>query len=184
MYYIAAASGREEISWLGTVSKISSVYTIEEVMLFEQEVEVAETAMSPADIAKVATELLVNGAIEKVNALKFWGHVHPSNSTSPSGQDEIQMDVLSNGNDWFIRGIFGRHGRAEFTFYDFARGLRFNDVSWEIILPHDDTREADIRDQVKQKVKKIVHQPVQLHGFGHEKNWPKNQKTWDQHLDY
>ncbi len=177
MYYIAAASGQEEISWLGTVKKVGHVYTIEEVILFEQEVEMATTAMTPADIAKVSTDLIIAGEIEKVNSLKFWGHVHPSNSTSPSGQDESQMDVLSNGNEWFIRGIFGRYGRAEFTFFDWGHGLRFNDVPWELVVPNDESREAEIRDQVTAKVKKVIHQPI-FSGLGHENDWHKNRESW------
>lgn len=181
MYYIAAASGQEEISWLGTVKKSGHIYTIEEVILFEQEVEVATTAMTPADIAKVSTDLIMAGEIDKVNSLKFWGHVHPSNSTSPSGQDETQMDTLSNGNDWFIRGIFGRYGRAEFTFFDWQHGLRFNDVSWELVVPNDESREAEIRSQVTAKVKKNVHLPV-LSGFGHA-GFGIKMREWEQKQD-
>jgi hypothetical protein len=184
MYYIAAASGQEEISWLGTVRKSGHIYTIEEVILFEQEVEVSTTALTPADIARVSTDLIMSGAIEKVNALKFWGHVHPSNSTSPSGQDESQMDTLSNGNDWFIRGIFGRYGRAEFTFFDWQHGLRFNDVSWELLAPNDESREAEIRGQVNAKVKKIIHPPIFSVGLRYgSNNWPKNHEPWQQEMD-
>lgn len=163
MYYIAANSGHNEIGWLGTVKKNGNTYTIEEVILFKQEVSVVETSLSPQDIAQVATDFIDAGEIDKVNELKFWGHVHPANSTAPSGQDEDQMNVLSNGNDWFIRGIFGREGRAEFTFFDWERGVRFNDVPWEMIILKDEDRENELASQVEAKVTKILYQQPSLH---------------------
>lgn len=163
MYYIAKNSGREEISWLGTVKQYENYYLIDEVILFEQEVGIATTVINPESIAQVATELIMSGETDKVNEIKFWGHVHPANSTYPSPQDENQMDVLANGNDWFIRGIFGREGRAEFTFFDWKNGVRFNDVPWSIFWPNDEGREVEILQQIKDKV--TVEEVVQYKGY-------------------
>lgn len=163
MYYIAKNSGREEISWLGTVKQYENYYLIDEVILFEQEVGIATTVINPESIAQVATELIMSGETDKVNEIKFWGHVHPANGTYPSPQDENQMDVLANGNDWFIRGIFGREGRAEFTFFDWKNGVRFNDVPWSIFWPNDEGREVEILQQIKDKV--TVEEVVQYKGY-------------------
>lgn len=166
MYYIAAASGSDEISWLGTVRKKGDTFLVEEVFLFEQKVSGASTNLEPTDVAAVATDLIQRGELEKVNNIKFWGHVHPGNSTSPSGQDESQMDVFRDGNDWFLRGIFGRNGRAEFTLLDYSRGMRFNDVPWELFVPDSAVREAEIKAQVAQKVKSTPMYTPPAYGYG------------------
>ena len=93
--------------------------------------------------------------------------MHPGNSTSPSGQDESQMDQFAH-NDWFIRGIFGRSGRAEFWFFNYRDGLRWDDCPWQIYFPADEDRKARWRAEVKAKVRQIPR-PVISHigGYHH-----------------
>lgn len=155
MFYLVEAAGGDEVGWLGTISKDGETYLIEEIFIFDQEVSSISTEIDPESVAEVATDLIKKGEVKKVNSLKFWGHVHPGNSTTPSSQDEEQMSVFKDGNDYFLRGIFDRNGRAEFTLFDYVRGLRFNDVPWDIKLYEDDGRKEEIKKLVSEKVKKV-----------------------------
>lgn len=155
MLAIAENSGADEIGWLGTVAELGGGgYLINGIYLPAQSVHGATCELTEEGIGELFTELATSdfAACEKMH---FWGHVHPGNSTSPSGQDESQMNQFSH-NDWFIRGIFGRGGRAEFTFFDFKNGVRWNDVPWAIYCPVDEERRAHWAAEVAAKVRKIV----------------------------
>ncbi len=167
MFYISEAC-EDEVSWLGTVRELGeSSYLIEEVFLFKQEVTGVSTEIDQDDLGRFFNDLLAqpNGQ-EKAASILFWGHVHPGSFTSPSGVDEAQMRVFSH-SPWFIMGIFTRSGRAEFTFFDYSRGVRFSDCPWEIYLPEDASRKARIVKEVKAKVKRVV--PYDPYDFGASK---------------
>jgi hypothetical protein len=55
---------------------------------------------------------------------------HVRMGTSPSGQDDTQMEDFSKDVDWFIRGIFNKDGRAEFSIWFYKQGIAYNDVQW------------------------------------------------------
>ena len=155
MLAIAENSGSDEIGWLGTVTELDhGGYLIDGVYLPAQAVHGATCELTEDGIGELFTELATTN-FEACERMLFWGHVHPGNSTSPSGQDESQMDQFSH-NDWFIRGIFGRQGRAEFTFFDYRNGVRWNDVPWAIYCPVDEHRRAKWAAEVAVKVKKIA----------------------------
>jgi hypothetical protein len=42
------------------------------------------------------------------------------------------MVEFSKSVDWFIRGIFNKDGRAEFSIWFYNKGVAFNDVPWAI----------------------------------------------------
>lgn len=142
MYYVTGYAGHNEFGWLGTVKREGDLLKPEEIFLFEQDVNCSSTDLNPEHIAQVATDLIRAGQKDKVNALKFWGHAHPGNSTSPSQQDDDTMRILANGNEWFLRGIFGRNGRIEFTLFDYKSGLRFNDIPWRATFPESEERRS------------------------------------------
>jgi hypothetical protein len=69
-----------------------------------------------------------------LNKMRFWGHSHVRMGTSPSGTDESTMlRFRDEGLDWYVRGIFNKHGRAEFTVYFFDIGFAVCDVDWCVI---------------------------------------------------
>jgi hypothetical protein len=69
--------------------------------------------------------------MQKIERLRFWGHSHVRMGTSPSSTDEnTPLNYQRLGLPWFIRGIFNKLGRAEFTVYLFEEGYRFIDVPW------------------------------------------------------
>lgn len=164
MLAIAGESGSDEIGWLGTVTELGGGYLIDEIYLPKQKVHGATCELTEDGQAELFTELLQTNP-EVCEKMLFWGHVHPGNSTTPSAQDEAQMSQFEH-TDWFIRGIFGRHGRAEFTFFDFGNRVRWNDVPWTIYCPVSDGLRAKWRAEVKEKVSRIEFAlPQNFHVF-------------------
>ena len=155
MIYITSQADSDEISWLGSVDKADNIYTINNVYLFDQVVSSASTEITEKSIVKLGTEMLKAGSIKEVNKLRFWGHLHPGGSTSPSHTDNQQLGVFQKRcNDYFIRGIFGRKGRAEFTLFDFENGLCFNDIEWKFGMVSNTERRDYIKKCIGEKVKK------------------------------
>lgn len=142
----------QEISWLGTVLELSSGdFLIDEVFLFPQEVTEVSTEMTGKGIAEVTIQLLSRpDGIDVVNNLRFWGHSHVYMPTDPSQQDEDEMQTLRNPDcPWFIRGIFNKDGRAEFTVFLYDRGIKIVDAAWTIV----DTLSDDLRREIELEIK-------------------------------
>jgi len=135
--YVEIAS--KEVGWLGTISRLpNGDFLIEETYLLEQEVHETETELASESIGELAMALINSGedGLEKANKLRFWGHSHVRMGTGPSGTDERTMDRFGReGNPWFVRGIFNKRGRGEFTIYLFERGMRINDAAWSVWDP-------------------------------------------------
>jgi hypothetical protein len=179
IYHITGYAGYNEVGWLGTVTRKGDILRIEEIFLFRQEVGSSTTELNSEHIAEVATKLIEEGAMDKVNALKFWGHVHPSNCTRPSVQDDETMDILENGNPWFLRGIFGRNGRAEFTLYDYAGKVKFDDIPWRLVYPESEERKASIREQVEDLLTPITYSDCS-NDSDIEGDLPEEGANWEQ----
>jgi hypothetical protein len=124
----------KEVGWLGTVDRMpSGNFYIDEIFVPEQEVTGAETDPTDEGQFKVMNELAEMGeeGMKKIERLRFWGHSHVFMGTSPSGTDEnTPLNYERLGLPWFIRGIFNKLGRAEFTVYLFEEGHRFVDAPW------------------------------------------------------
>lgn len=127
----------KEVGWMGTVSRLeNNCFLIEETFLLEQEVSAVETELSVEGCSKLADELLLRGeeGFDLLNKIRFWGHSHVRMGTSPSGTDESTMlRFRDEGLDWYVRGIFNKHGRAEFSVYFFDIGFAVCDVDWCVI---------------------------------------------------
>ncbi|HBK34999.1 TPA: hypothetical protein DDZ01_03325 [Candidatus Uhrbacteria bacterium] len=155
--YIFVDQGKEEIGWLGTVTREGNVFLIEEVFLPEQKVHMARALITVDGLSKLTMDLLENrpeDGVEVINNLRFWGHSHVNGMTTPSGQDDRQMDQFKgNGCEWFIRGIFNKHGRMQFSIFFYDEGYVVHDVRWEIAQPVDTKREADLKKAISERVK-------------------------------
>jgi hypothetical protein len=129
----------KEVGWLGTVKRLDNGdFLIEEVFLVEQEVTGVETEMSVEGREKLVLDLLAHGdaGLDKSNTLHFWGHSHVRMSTGPSGTDENTMMQFGNeGHPYYIRGIFTKLGRGEFTLYLYEQGYRVLDAPWAVWDP-------------------------------------------------
>lgn len=156
---IAQQTDEDEIGWLGTVKELGDErYLIDSSHMIKMLVGPSTQIFTEDGLGEYFTELAQKD-IDACSRMLFWGHLHDGNSTSPSQQDEDQMKWFDH-NDYFIRGIFGREGRAEFTFFDYKKGIRWNDVPWMIYVPEvnnpiDKERERKWANEVNAKVEKI-----------------------------
>ena len=132
-----------EVGWLGTASKLKGGnFLIEDTFLLHQEVSAAQTELSVEGQSKLAEELLLKGeeGLETINSMRFWGHSHVRMGTSPSGtDDQTMLRFRDDGLEWYIRGIFNKLGRAEFTVYYFDLGFAVKDVPWDVYDPESNT---------------------------------------------
>ncbi|MBX9685090.1 MAG: hypothetical protein K2X27_00235 [Candidatus Obscuribacterales bacterium] len=149
---------QQEVGWLGTVRRLpSGDFFIENCFLFKQEVHETETEISNEGLSELSMELLngdTSGPEEEwdVNKLRFWGHSHVRMGTNPSPTDDRSMlnDYGSSrsantgqqrfcfeesGYPWVIRGIFNKHGQANFDIFMYEEGLKFEDVEWTVEDP-------------------------------------------------
>lgn len=153
----------EEVGWLGAVRTTpQNDYLIEEVFLLEQEVSATATDLSVDGQAKLAQYLIDNRAdgIEIVNRLRFWGHSHVTMETSPSPQDDRQMEqFLENGCSWFVRGILNKRGRMEFTLFLWEARVKIVDVPWAIYERVDESIRSEIEAEFRNKVSRKIYIP-------------------------
>jgi hypothetical protein len=127
-------------------------------------------------LAEFATELLSRpDGMEIVNRLCFWGHSHVNMGTSPSGQDESQMETFKeSGHPFFIRGILNKAGRMEFTIFLYESGVKIVDPEWAIYEPVDASIRAGIEAEFKAKVSERVD-VVPYYGMSAHR-WPAGDK--------
>lgn len=130
--YVQQCKG--EVGWLGTTEVEGRNIIITDVMLFDQEVHSTTTEITPEGLSKFATELMKKpDGMEIWNSIKVWGHSHVNMHVSPSGQDNAQMRVFSQGgHPWFLRIIANKKGDLKVDLFDYANGLEFIDLPWEI----------------------------------------------------
>jgi hypothetical protein len=141
----------QEVGWMGTATRLpSGDFEIAKVMLFDQQVSGVETEITTDGFGSLATELIQKGdeGLDDWNKLRFWGHSHVRMGTTASGTDERTMIrekfdrqfgprnlfCFQDANvPWAIRGIFNKHGRAEFTIFLYEEGLRIDDAEWMVV---------------------------------------------------
>jgi hypothetical protein len=152
-HYVDLADG--EVGWLGTITRQGNDFLVEEVFLFKQEVSSTTTEISTEGLAEVAQELIITrpDGVEILNRLCFWGHSHVNMGTSPSGQDESQMQTFrESGHPFFVRGILNKQGRMEFTIFLYDSGVKIVDAEWAIYEPVDSSLRSEIAQEMATKV--------------------------------
>lgn len=153
-----------EVGWLGSVERTpQGDFLIKEVFLLEQEVSAATTSISEDGIAGLVQGLIDNrhDGVDVANQLFFWGHSHVRMGTFASGQDESQMrHFQENGCPWFVRGIFNKLGRMEFTIFLWEAGVKIVDAPWAICEFVDHGMRAEIEAEFEAKVSEMPIAPV------------------------
>lgn len=137
----------DEIGWLGIALKEKNAIHITDVLLFEQEVNSTTTEITPEGLAEFGETLLKQkNGMEIWNNIKVWGHSHVNMSTSPSGQDNSQMETFSkNGHDWFIRIIANKKGDLRVDLYEYNLGIIYNNLPWSACMSKE---EIEIEKQI------------------------------------
>jgi len=123
-----------EIGWLGTASKLGNTYIIEDVFLFKQEVNATTTEITTEGLNEFAMGLLSQeNGVETWNKMKVWGHSHVHMDTSPSMQDNEQVNVFSdNADDFFIRIIANKKDDYRIDLYDYTTGVLYEELPYTI----------------------------------------------------
>jgi len=155
---------KEEIGWLGTCVPLGNDFLIEDVFLFKQGVNATETEITTEGLAKVGQELIDSrpDGVEICNKLRFWGHSHVRMSTSPSTQDDDQMESFRDSeHDFFIRGILNKDKRMEFTIYLYSQRIKILDAEWLVHEPVDQSLRQEIEAEIKAKVFKKTYPAYQ-----------------------
>ena len=72
------------------------------------------------------------------NNMRVWGHSHVNMSTSPSGQDDKQMETfLENENNFFIRIIGNKKGDFKIDIYDYEVGVLYENMKFDVVYDED-----------------------------------------------
>ena len=164
----------KEIGWIGSVKRVGRDFLIEEIFLLDQESHSSTCEITTDGLAEWAAEVLSSreDGMEVINSVRFWGHSHVHMGTSPSGQDDSQMEVFSEScDDFFIRGILNKAGRMEFTIYLYEIGVEIHDVQWELWEPADESRRARWQELLAEKVREKLVAPIVAYGG----NWKNRQ---------
>ena len=124
----------EEIGWYGTVKELpDNVYEIGEIFIPEQERNGGTCELSAEGLNNITSEIIKNPNLsneekeDKINSIAFWGHSHVNFGVSPSSQD-IDNAKKHSGKPYLIAARFNKAGNIRIDFFDFKRGLLFNDV--------------------------------------------------------
>ena len=158
----------DEIGWLGCAEKINGAYHITDVFLFKQEVHSTTTEITTEGLNEFAMEIMsTEDGMDIWNNMRVWGHSHVNMSTTPSGQDENQMDLfLENTNDFFIRIIANKKGEYRIDIYDYEIGICYTEVPYDIYYDGDLGAQIDlITSQIKilrNKLEKLTEIPQTL----------------------
>ena len=162
VHYVDIAA--EEVGWLGTVAALGGGrYLIKDLWLFDQQVHGATTRIGSDGLAAFMEEHRNTPEGDDIwENTRFWGHSHHNMGVSPSTRDDDQMEEFrSCGQDYFIRGIFNKHGKIKFDFFDFEHGVVFEDVPWEKL----DTVDPELRAEIVEAFQDHVH-PMRGGVFG------------------
>lgn len=155
----------KEVGWLGTARQLrTGDFLIDDVYLFDQEVSYAQCEMSTEGLEAFAVELLEQpDGDELYDNLRVWGHSHVNMGTSPSAQDNSQMDLFrENGCEWFIRIIANKAGRLEVTVFMYRNHLVIEDAEWRVAVPGMDEIRAQIEAEFTAKVRETKFTGVQV----------------------
>ena len=159
--YIDAVDG--EISGMGEVQRVGSVYTVMDIWLLKQECTGASTSIDAVSLADLRAEVYGQGRAQ--NGFQLWWHSHANMDTFWSGTDKSTMQMFMTDIDWmlFIVANKKRSVRARVEFKTpFPLALEDISVSVNTALEYD--AEA-IKREVEAKVKSPQWKAPQT-GFG------------------
>jgi hypothetical protein len=146
----------EEVSGLGIVERLDlenpNKFYVTEIFLPRQRCTAASTDMSQY-ITSLQNDLMECGRRHDIKKLKFWWHSHHEMGTSPSPQDERQMQEFNTGTvEYMIRGIFNKRNEGHITLFDYKRNLKLVKHVYGIVCPVSPRVLNEAKEQVSRKV--------------------------------
>ena len=173
----------KEVGWLGTAEwvKPSDILVIDDIFLFHQEVNSSTCEITPEGLAEFAEELLQkDNGVDIWNNIKVWGHSHVNMGVSPSSQDDSQMKVFADHNDWFLRIIANKSGELKVDLFDYQANISYIDLKWNILIPELSSTKEFIEKEIKEKVKEKTYSHnygyTYGYGYGYGYGYNKNKK--------
>lgn len=142
----------KEIGWHGTVVRDPEKpnrFIIEDLFVFPQTVTAATVTPDETEYA-----MWLGGLDDETfNKLRFHGHSHVRMACNPSGVDtEYQDNILQNLKDFYIFGIFNKHGSNWMLIYDIENNILYEDK--DIIYScNESEEEVWAAEQIKELVK-------------------------------
>jgi hypothetical protein len=161
----------EEVSWIGTVTKVKNDLLVDEIFVLDQTVTGVTTEITEEGLSKLADRLLSQEdptknteGLDKLNRLWFWGHSHVNMGTSPSGQDDSQVNLWKkNDQPYLIRAIINKHGRLQLSLFIWELGIEIHDQPWSVITPEDNERSTFWKSQLTTNVRRHVWNNNNVH---------------------
>ena len=144
----------KEIAWHGCVTKEGDTYTIEDILVFPQEV----TGSTATAIEDEYVAWMQDLDDDTFNHMRFHGHSHVNMGVTPSGVDtQYQEDLVNTVKDFYIFGIFNKKRVYNLYLYSIEDNTLYetNDLDIELF----DTTLAWAEDQIEKYVKKT--KPIQ-----------------------
>ena len=156
----------EEIGWYGTVKELSNnVYEIGEIFIPEQERNGGTCELSAEGLNNITSEIIKDTNLSneekeaKINSIAFWGHSHVNFGVGPSSQD-VDNAKKHSGKPYLIAARFNKAGNIRVDFFDFKRGLLFNNIDLECAWAISPERQDAILKDIKNNVKKLEPKPL------------------------
>ena len=171
-----------EIGWLAYVEQFDkSGFLITDCALLKQEVHSTTTEIT----AEGLLEFWNNTPTEQQSKIKLWGHSHVNMSTSPSGQDDSQMEYFKDGNPWFIRLITNKKREYHIDIYDYEHGIKvhLDQADLKTYNPGETELRKTIEDEIKEKVTKKEYKSsssssgYSSYGGNHYRSYGGSRKT-------
>ena len=144
----------KEVGWHGTVvrdTEKANRFIIEDILVFPQTVTSTTVTPDETDYAMWLASL----DDDTFNKLRFHGHSHVRMSCSPSGVDtDYQDNILENLKDFYIFGIFNKHGSNWMLVYDIENNILYEDKD---IVYMCNVSEEEV--WAAQQIKELVKEP-------------------------
>jgi proteasome lid subunit RPN8/RPN11 len=125
---------KDEVGWVGLVTKKDNTYVVEEIFLPRQGAHGSECEILSAGYVPIEEEMTRRGTFDRMfTDLKFWGHSHVNMGVGPSGPDrQSSIKKATDAGDYFIRAICNKEGRMHLSFFDNAKGVAYENIDWQV----------------------------------------------------
>lgn len=171
----------KEIAWHGCVTKDGDTYTIEDILVFPQEV----TGATATAIEDEYVAWMQNLDDDTFNHMRFHGHSHVNMGVTPSGVDtQYQEDLVNTVKDFYIFGIFNKRRVYTLFLYSVEDNMLYETEDLDVELF--DTTLEWAEDQIAKYVKKTKPITVTRSNTGNRKkkrtNNSKQSTIYDDYL--
>lgn len=144
-----------EIGWQGYVRvQNKNTYVIEEILVYPQRV----TGATVEDDHEKFAAWIGQIPIDKLNAVRLYGHSHVNMAVNPSGTDIAQFQTYKEQtDDFYVMMIVNKKNEFRIDIYDKATNQTF--IGCEFLISYDENKEllAEAEKLVERKV--YTYQP-------------------------